>query len=137
MGDLRQAVYGLVSDIPYMGRYEGVQPEDTAEPPWIILTVSLGVGATNHARQVMGHKGTLEARIAALTPTQADMAALMLLDNVTGATPVADGFTCGTLNLTLDSETYDSGDIGAIVSPMTASAYCVRVLRWRFEWSPL
>lgn len=137
MADLRQALYGLVPDLPYMTRYEGVRPADEDEPPWVILTVSLGIGTTGHARQVIGHRGTLEARIAALTATQADMAALTLLDAMTGATPTADGCTCGTLNLELDSETYDSGDSGDIVSPMTASTYYVRVIRWRFDWSPL
>lgn len=135
MADLRAALYALVPELDYMSRYEGVHPTDSDQPPWMILTVSLGVSDVSQARQVISHEATLEARIAALTPEQVDIAALTLLDAVTGARPVADGVSCGALNNTFDSETYNTGDSGGVIGTVTASAYSVRVLRWKTIWS--
>lgn len=135
--DLRKAIYKLVPAIDYLTRYEGVQPPDAETPPWLILTISLGVSDVSQTRQVSSHMATLEARIAALTAEQADMAALTLLDEVTGARPAIDGYVCGALNKVSDSETYDTGESGGIISPVTSAAYSVRVIRWAFLWSRL
>lgn len=135
--DLRKAIYDIVPRLDYLTRYEGAQPPDSDKPPWLILTVSLGISDVSQARQVSSHLATLEARIAALTPEQADMAAMALLDEVTGARPDIEGYVCGTLNKTSDSETYSANDSGGIISPITAASYSVRVIRWTFLWSRL
>lgn len=136
MNELLDAIHAVVPAIDFLPIYKEETPPDEAQPPWLILTTSIGADDARLSGRILSHTATLEARIATLTATQANIAALTLLDAVTGATPHADGFTFGAAVLSADSGTYLAGtDMTPVPAYQTGGLWNVRVLRWKILWS--
>lgn len=136
MNELLDAIHSIVPAVDFLTLYTEETPPDEAQPPWLILTTSIGADDARLSGRILSHTATLEARIATLTATQANIAALTLLDTVTGATPQADGITFGAAVLAADSGTYLAGtDTTPVPAYQTGGLWNVRVLRWKILWS--
>lgn len=136
MNDLLDALHALIPDIPGLTRFVESTPPDSASPPWLIVTTTIGVDGATLPRLPLAHTAVVEARIAALTPTQANIAALTLLDSVTGRMPAVEGVRFGAAVLASDSGTYLAGtDTTPVPTVQTGGLWNVRVIRWRVDWS--